>query len=235
LIFTTRLVVRNVGGFPTSEVFRETTAGGGLTQYYQRGVIDWHQSATCDPPGSYCFERRLTWDSFGGGADGSVDMGVEPNLFNSNTGEMLGPWRHKVSDLSVERVPIGFLQFFERYGGVASFGYPKNDARYDTDPRASLRIQGATPGFIRQYFQSAVMEFHPGEDTPVQLRLLGDDVRNNIAFPNAAWKAYASFRDAAPLSAGVLYHVEEVSPGPRRLEAVISAFIPSTTVCSAVT
>ena len=51
-------------GHPTSEVHIEET--GTLTQYFQRGVIDFH-----DVGNGYVLERRLTWDYFGGGAGGS--------------------------------------------------------------------------------------------------------------------------------------------------------------------
>ncbi|MBM4435697.1 MAG: hypothetical protein FJ029_00385 [Actinobacteria bacterium] len=55
-------------GYPTSDVFEESA--GALTQYYQRGVLDYR-------PGRGV-ERRLVWDYLGGGLGGSPDMGVEP-------------------------------------------------------------------------------------------------------------------------------------------------------------
>ena len=112
-------------GFPTSEVHVEET--GTLTQYYQRGVVDFHRRV--DLGNIYVLERRLTWDYFGGGQGGSPDLGVEPGTVNNNTGEQLGPWNHKVSNFSVGGVRTGFLDFFHAFGGVQAFGFPKTEAR----------------------------------------------------------------------------------------------------------
>ena len=62
-------------------------------------------------------------------------------------------------------------------------------------------LTAATAGFIRQYFQSAVMEYHPDTPSaPVQLRLLGDDLRDKN-YPNAGWQSNPAFQPAAPLAA----------------------------------
>ena len=162
-------------GFPTSAIFEETA--GTLTQYYQRGVVDWKLSPRGD---RHTFQRRLAWDHLGGGLGGSQDQGVEPGLRNPNPGEAIGPWGHKVADLSVEGVSTGFADFFNRLGGVASFGYPKTDARRDNHPQAVLH-DPARPvdSRIRQYFQAAVLDLHPESAVaPVKLRLLGDTLRN---------------------------------------------------------
>ena len=169
-------------GFPTSAIFEETA--GTLTQYYQRGVVDWKLSPRGD---RHTFQRRLAWDHLGGGLGGSQDQGVEPGLRNPNPGEAIGPWGHKVADLSVEGVSTGFADFFNRLGGVASFGYPKTDARRDNHPQAVLH-DPARPvdSRIRQYFQAAVLELHPESAVaPVKLRLLGDTLRNR-KYPNNA-------------------------------------------------
>ena len=181
-------------GFPTSEVLEERE--GVLTQYYQRGVVDCHQRA-----GAWRMERRLAWDYLGGGIGGSVDLGVEPDLLSDQEGLASGPWGHRVSNFAIDGTPIGFLDFFEALGGVQAFGFPKSDARSDLDPRASLQIPGANPNFIRQYFQAAVLEYHPGTPQPVKLRLLGDDVRNLI-YPDQSFQAFPSFNPAEPLTAG---------------------------------
>ena len=185
-------------GYPTSAVVEETP--GTLTQYYQRGVIDWRP-----PPGGgpHTFLRRLAWDYLGGGLGGSIDQGVEAHLTNPNPGELLGPWGHKVANLSVEGVEIGFADFFRRLGGVASFGFPKTDARADDHPEADLHIPGRPPDSrIRQYFQAAVLEYHPeSEAAPVQLRLLGDTLRDR-RYPHRAWQQYLAFGPEAPLAVG---------------------------------
>ena len=194
-------------GHPTSEVIEEET--GNLAQYYQRGVVDWHWRADL---GGYVMERRLAWDFFGGGAGGSFDQGVEPGILNPHPGDEVGPWGHKVSDFSIEGIYTGFKGFYESLGGVQAFGYPKTDARIDTNADGTLHIQAATPGFIRQYFQSAVLEYHQGDDDPVKLRLLGDDLRN-LNYPGDSWRSYAAFNDATALSEGQQYAVPRVVRG----------------------
>ena len=176
-------------GLPTSAIFEETP--GTLTQYYQRGVVDWKP-----PPsgGAHTVQRRLAWDYLGGGLGGSVDQGVEPNLTNPHLGEVVGPWRHKVSNDSVEGVSTGFADFFHRLGGVASFGYPKTEARRDDHPDAELHDPRRPPDDrIRQYFQATVLEYHPESfHSPVKLRLLGDAVRDR-RYPFRAWQQYLVF------------------------------------------
>ncbi|MCY3783272.1 MAG: trypsin-like peptidase domain-containing protein [Chloroflexi bacterium] len=185
-------------GFPTSAIVEETL--GTLTQYYQRGVVDWQP-----PPGggAHTFLRRLAWDYVGGGLGGSEDQGVEPDLTNPNPGEALGPWGHKVSDFSVEGASTGFASFFNRLGGVESFGFPKSDARHDDHPQAVLHDPTRPPDDrIRQYFQAAVLEYHPeSPGSPVKLRLLGDVVRDS-RYPYGAWRQYLAFAPEAPLAAG---------------------------------
>ena len=188
-------------GFPSSEVHIEES--GTLTQYYQRGVVDFHRRP--DLGNIYVLERRLTWDYFGGGAGGSPDLGVEPGTVNHNTGEQLGPWNHKVSNFSVGGVRTGFLDFFNAFGGVQAFGFPKTEARVDTNAPGTVHIAAATPGFTRQYFQAAVMEYHPQDaQEPVKLRLLGDDLRNQ-KYPGGAWQRFSAFNGAAAVTAGQVY------------------------------
>ncbi|MCY3783274.1 MAG: serine protease [Chloroflexi bacterium] len=185
-------------GYPTSAIFEETP--GTLTQYYQRGVIDWR------PPPSgeaHTFLRRLAWDYVGGGLGGSEDQGVELGLTNPNPGDEFGPWGHKVANVSVEGVDIGFADFFHRLGGVASFGFPKTDARRDDHPQAVLHDPTRlVDGRIRQYFQAAVLEYHPeSSHAPVKLGLLGDTLRNT-RYPGDAWRRYAVFGSEAPFAVG---------------------------------
>jgi Tol biopolymer transport system component len=194
-------------GYPTSEVLEEET--GTLTQYYQRGLVDWHFRADL---GTYLIERRLAWDYFGGGLGGSLDQGVEAGTSSPQPGELLGPWGHKVSNFAIDGTEIGFLDFFNSLGGVDSFGYPKTEARADTGEDGTLHIPEATPGFVRQYFQAAVMEFHSGDPSPVKVRLLGDDLRNR-RYPEGAWELFAAFNPAQPLHAGAEVFIGRVTPG----------------------
>ena len=141
-------------GYPTSEVL--VLEPGTLTQFYQRGVVDFH-----DVGAGWVVERRLAWDYVGGGLGGSRDLGVEEGITNPHPGAPSGPWGHKVSDFAIDGTQIGFADYYERLGGVEAFGFAKTDARVDRNADGTLQIPGATQGFIRQYFQSAVLEFHP--------------------------------------------------------------------------
>ncbi len=187
-------------GHATSEVLEESP--NSLTQYYQRGAVDCQMR-----DGEWRIERRLAWDYVGGGVAGAPDLGVEPGLLSEQSGDLIGPWGHRVSDFAVDGTEIGFMDFFNELGGVQAFGYPKTDARYDDDSRAVLNIAGATAGIIRQYFQAAVMEYHPG--IGVQLRLLGDDLRDRT-YPDQGYAVFGSFNSAAPVTAGDIYSAERV-------------------------
>ncbi len=196
-------------GLPISEVFEEER--GALTQYYQRGAVDFHKRS--DLGGIWVLERRLTWDYMGGGAASSVDMGVELNITNPNDGVSIGPWGHKVSNVDTQGRTTGFRDFFERLGGVQSFGFPKTDAREDTAGSGMLLVQGSTPGRVRQYFQAAVFEYFP--DNPslfrVQLTLLGDFLRN-LTYPDNRWATLTPFLAAAELRDGG--NITLVAPTP---------------------
>ena len=154
--------------------------------------------------GEWRVAPRLAWDSLGGGVDGAPDLGVEPDLISDQPGELLGPWGHRVSNFSVDGAYIGFLDFFTALGGDSTFGLPKTDARYDDDPRAVLRVPHGAPGVIRQYFQAAVLEYHPDDVAqPVKLFLIGDALRD-WRYPT--YRAFASFGSFGPLSEGQPYY-----------------------------
>lgn len=177
-------------GYPTSEPFQEEP--GAITQYFQRGVLDWHWRGDL---GIYVVERRLAWDYVGGDRAGDgQDQGVEPAPPDATN--PIGPWGHAVSDTLPDGTQTGFAQFFQRYGGVVSFGYPKTEARVDDG--SGLHIPGATLGFVRQYFQAAVFEYHPGDaSAPVQLALLGDALRDR-RYPDGSWQQIRAFQPAQP-------------------------------------
>ena len=190
-------------GFATSEVIEERA--GSLTQYYQRGVVDCQER-----DGLWRMERRLVWDYLGGGLGDAPDLGTEPDLVSDQVGLPLGPWGHRVSNMAVDGTPTGFLDFFVELGGLQAFGHPKTDARLDDAPGAILAIEDADPGVIRQYFQAAVFEHHPGSPEPVQLRLLGDAVRDRI-YPFGSHQAFQSFQSAPALLYGQAYAPEGTS------------------------
>ena len=120
--------------------------------------------------------RLLAWDYVGGGLGGSTDQGVEaaPDAAPEG-GEQVGAFGHYVANVDADGNATGFLDFFNRLGGVAAFGFPKTEARADTGADGTLMEPGTTAGFTRQYFQAAV--FQLAEDGSVQLTLLGDTLR----------------------------------------------------------
>ena len=157
-------------------------------------------------------ERLLVWDLIAGGLAGAPDLGAEPELLSQQAGRVLGPWGHRVSNYAVDGTYTGFLDFFLTAGGVAFFGYPRTEARSDQALGAVLGLPDAAPGFIRQYFQAAVLEYHPGDpDRPIKLALLGDAVRDRL-YPNQAHRNYASFGPADPVAIGNTYTPERVVP-----------------------
>ncbi len=180
-------------GYPTSEVVE--IPGIGLTQFFQRGALHLESNATVT--------RLLAWDYVGGGKGGSEDQGVEaaPDA-GPEGGEQIGAFDHYVANVDADGATTGFLDFFNRLGGVAAFGFPKTEARADTGDEGTLMEPGTTAGFTRQYFQAAV--FQLAEDGTVELTLLGDTLRG-ILVPNFA--DIDAFGAAAALSVG-----DEVSP-----------------------
>ncbi|MDE2935596.1 MAG: leucine-rich repeat domain-containing protein [Chloroflexota bacterium] len=180
-------------GYPTSEVVE--IPGIGLTQFFQRGALHLESNANVT--------RLLAWDYVGGGLGGSTDQGVEaaPDA-GPEGGEQVGDFGHYVANVDADGNATGFLDFFNRLGGVAAFGFPKTEARADTGADGTLMEPGTTAGFTRQYFQAAV--FQLAEDGSVQLTLLGDTLRG-ILVPGYA--DIDAFGAADALSVG-----DEVSP-----------------------
>ena len=189
-------------GYPTSEVFEESE--GRLAQYFQRGVMDFRVETGVRP--------RPVWDELAARAGQGV---AEPAPETPGDGIVLGPWGHTVSNVSADGEPVGFLDAFWQLGGVESLGYPKTEARRDTSAAGTLVLPGATPGFIRQYFQFAVMEHHPDALSPVRLALLGDQLRDQI-YPERSWTALPAFRRAQVMGTGDLLNLV----GATRLQPV---------------
>ena len=55
---------------------------------------------------------------------------------------------------------------------------------------------------VRQYFQAAVLEYHPeSAHAPVKLRLLGDTLRDS-RYPGRLWRQYVAFGPEAPFAVG---------------------------------
>ncbi len=161
-------------GYPTSEVV--VLEHNVLTQYYEQGVVSFRFTGK-----SEWLQRNLLWDYLGAGLWGLADQASEPHVLNPHAGEKTGPWSHKVSNYAVDGTWTGFADFFARHGGVRSFGYPRTDARPDTDDpdMVSGALVGlpSIPGVIRQYFQAAILEYDPATNT-IRIPALGNTVRD---------------------------------------------------------
>ena len=180
-------------GWPISEPLLESD--GTVSQYFQRGVMDW----TADADGRRVMLPRPVWDFLGGGRGGAPDLGTEPDVLSDQPGVLVGTWGHRVSDFAVDGTEVGFLEFFNTYGGEAQFGAPRTEARPDTGAAGTLYTDDAPSGVIRQYFQNAVFEFAPDRPQPVRLRLIGESLRDRL-YP--AWNELAVFIDQPAVEHG---------------------------------
>ncbi len=186
-------------GDPLSEVFEERA--GSLTQYFQRGAIDWRYNYENR---GFEFQRRLAWEFVGGGDAEGGDMGFEPNIVNQNPGVALGPWGHRVSNVAVDGSATGFLDFYSTHGGVASFGFPKSDARPDGESPGMLVWSRGLPGRVRQYFQAAVLEYSPGQQPSVVVPMIGYDLLWTL-YGGDAWRKIAEFEPAGEVGVGAAF------------------------------
>lgn len=177
-------------GYPTSDPWREVP--GVISQWFQRGVMDWNLDTFS---GKRKVFARPAWDLIGGGRDGAPNLGIEPTVFSNQEGVIVGTWGHRVSNFAVDGSETGFLDFFEQFGGALAFGAPRTEARVDTGAPGTIIAPGAEPGVIRQYFQNAVFESWPHSGEPVQLRLLGDALRDR-KYPDGAWRTLPAFLDS---------------------------------------
>ncbi len=183
-------------GYPVSEVL--VLESGALTQFYQRGAVDFHNVGQ-----GWAIERRLTWEYVGGINSRAGDQGTEPFLTNPHPGNLTGPWGHKVSNYSVDGVEVHFAEVHNRLGQTLAFGFPLSDARINFLVPGLLHAPSTTPGFVRQFFQAAIFEYHPiYPANPVMLTLLGDILRD-ILVPNHA--IHAPFNAQPELEIGQLY------------------------------
>ena len=180
-------------GWPISEPLRENSET--ISQYFQRGVMDW----MADANGRDEMLPRPVWDFLGGGLGGAQDLGAEPDVLSDQPGELVGAWGHRVSNFAIDGTEIGFLDFYNTYGGQAQFGDPRTDARPDTWAEGTLHTADAPAGVIRQYFQNAVFEFAPDRPQPVRLRLIGESLRDRL-YPS--WSAIPPFTDQAAVMQG---------------------------------
>ena len=174
-------------GRPISEVFEEEP--GVLAQYFEKGVLEYR------PP--YGVEPRSLSEYIEGGQGELMPI-------NWNPGTYVGPWDRKVSNVSVDGMETGFLDVFERLGGLTSFGNPVSDARSDGHPMASLGTPGTADNAVRQYFEAAVLQIYPGSGQTPMILPVGRELRDEL-YPEWGWAGLAVFSRVAALEEGAQY------------------------------
>jgi hypothetical protein len=144
-------------GYPISSELMERSETDGkmyAVQYFERAIFEFHPDA--EPPhkvqlsllGVFSYERR-----YPGGAPEQVPNAGEGSRFFAQTGKRVGG---------------GFLQYWQRNGGLPQFGYPISDEFSEQSD-----LDGNV--YTVQYFERAVFEWHPemGPQSRVLLSQLG--------------------------------------------------------------
>ena len=174
--------VDNVG-LPRTDVIADPAGGNRQDQFFQRAVLEWHPE---NPP-DFRIQRRLLGDILYPGADPPVspdDAPPGPSEYFPFSPDKPTGLGHFVANVTRSGQPIYFKDYFDSHGGVAAFGYPKEEPK--------LRN-----GVWTQRFQAAVFQYHPendkdgfiaGTDIPlrayrVQLELLGDEYIKAMGLP----------------------------------------------------
>jgi hypothetical protein len=116
-------------GYPITEQF--TDKDGLLVQYFQRARFEYHPEL---PPG-----QRVVLTNIGRKL---YTPGIQLNIFS--------PFACRLYSETNYAVCFSFLDFFDKYGGVAQFGYPISPFEYEK-------------GVIIQYFEKARFEWQPSQ------------------------------------------------------------------------
>lgn len=140
-------------GLPLTEVFLED---GRPVQYFERARLEWHANimqVQAGHLGRWAAEDRAALPAFQPLAAAPADT-----TFFPETGHSLGG---------------AFLQFWQRNGGLATFGYPISEEFAETSDQDGQ-------SYAVQYFERARFEFHP-EQAPRYQVLLGHLGRQYLA------------------------------------------------------
>jgi len=131
-------------GYPLTDAFVDLDRGL-LVQYFQRARMEWHPANSAP----YQVQLGLLVDDLAYDFPGALAETIPP----VNT-----PLRHYFPETN-HVVSFAFLKYFREHGGLDVFGYP----------RSEVVLQG---GYMVQYFQRAVMEWHPEAVSGPEMRLL---------------------------------------------------------------
>ena len=181
--------VRNNGdvdvfGLPLTNAVSEPGGGGLMVQYFQRAVLEWHP----DNPADQQIQRRLLGDILYQETDppvSSSDAPPGPSTYFPFSPDRPTGLGHFVADYTRTGEFIGFKQYFDAHGGVATFGYPKEEPKL-RDGRWTQRFQAAVFAYHPENDRDG---FVPGTNTPwrhyrVQLELLGEQYLNRNGAPS---------------------------------------------------
>ncbi len=116
-------------GYPITEQF--TDKDGLLVQYFQRARFEYHPNL---PDGQLVQLTDLGRKMYA--------PGIQLNMFS--------PFACRLYTQTNYSICFAFLDFFDKYGGVAQFGYPISPFEYDN-------------GVIVQYFEKARFEWQPSQ------------------------------------------------------------------------
>jgi len=131
-------------GYPLTEAFEDETHGGLYVQYFQRARMEFRP----ENPGRYRVELGLLVDELG------YDF---PPARTEQIPASNGPLHHYFDETG-HVVSYAFLDYFREYEGLDIFGYPRSEFMYEG-------------GRVVQYFQRALMEWHPESPVGSQMRL----------------------------------------------------------------
>lgn len=131
-----------VMGLPLTEVFLED---GRPVQYFERARLEWHaetNSVAAGLLGRWAAERN----------DSAAFVAIAAAPAGANWFPEVG---HSLSG--------GFLDFWQRNGGLATFGYPISEPFEELNNDGQMRTV--------QYFERSRFEWHPTESTTDQVQL----------------------------------------------------------------
>jgi hypothetical protein len=132
----------DVFGNPLTEVIKDPITGW-HSQYFQKAVLDWR----IGEDGTPWIERRLLGDLLYPVSDPPLTEDQAPSsmaeYYPYTSPTIPTGLGHFVSDVTKEGQVTYFREFFLRYGGVQSFGYPKEEPKV-RDGRWTQRFQAGT-------------------------------------------------------------------------------------------
>ncbi len=141
-------------GYPISSEFQEKSEVDGKSytvQYFERAVFELHPENKAPFDVLLSLLGRMKFEEKYAGKVPDGDLGL-----------MTG--RERVFPETGKKVSGQFLDYWEANGGLAQQGYPISNAMYESLTRTS-------PARIVQYFERAVFELHPDNESRFQVLL----------------------------------------------------------------